>query len=117
MSYDMTLVDPVTKSPIMLDHAHFMSGGTYAIGGTKELWLNVTYNYGGVIRTAIGCGLNDLDGKLAVDTIQLLEEGASKLSDECDDDYWKPVEGNVKKALLQLAVMAKMRPDAVWRVS
>lgn len=46
MSYDISLKDPVTKKTIELNEPHFMQGGTYAMGGTKELWLNITYNYG-----------------------------------------------------------------------
>lgn len=45
MSYDISLKDPVTKKTIELNEPHFMQGGTYAMGGTKELWLNITYNY------------------------------------------------------------------------
>ena len=45
MSYDISLCDPVTKEPLVTDLPHMMTGGTYAIGGTRELWLNVTYNY------------------------------------------------------------------------
>ena len=45
MSYDISLKDPVTKQTIELNEPHFMQGGTYAMGGTKELWLNITYNY------------------------------------------------------------------------
>ena len=45
MSYDISLKDPVTKKTIELNEPHFMKGGTYAMGGTKELWLNITYNY------------------------------------------------------------------------
>lgn len=46
MSYDIELKDPVTKETIEIAEPHFMRGGTYAIGGTQELWLNITYNYG-----------------------------------------------------------------------
>ena len=45
MSYDIRLCDPVTGDVINLDHPHLMRGGTYAMAGTTELWLNVTYNY------------------------------------------------------------------------
>lgn len=45
MSYDIHLNDPVTKQTIELENPHFMRGGTYAIDGTKELSLNITYNY------------------------------------------------------------------------
>ena len=45
MSYDITLNDPVTGQTLVTDEPHFMYGGTYAVGGTAELWLNITYNY------------------------------------------------------------------------
>ena len=45
MSYDIRLVDPVTKEQLHSDFAHDMRGGTYQIGGTTELWLNITWNY------------------------------------------------------------------------
>lgn len=46
MSYDIYLCDPVTREAIEVESPHLMQGGTYALGGTTELWLNVTYNYG-----------------------------------------------------------------------
>lgn len=45
MSYDIWLKDPVTNEGITIEEPHFMRGGTYALGGTQELWLNITYNY------------------------------------------------------------------------
>jgi len=45
MSYDIRLVDPVTKEPLHTKVNHDMRGGMYAIGGTTELWLNITWNY------------------------------------------------------------------------
>lgn len=45
MSYDISLKDRVTGETLKVENAHFMTGGTYAVGGTTELWLNVTYNY------------------------------------------------------------------------
>ena len=46
MSYDIRLCDPVTHEALQTDVPHDMRGGTYAMGGTTGLWLNVTYNYG-----------------------------------------------------------------------
>ena len=37
MSYDVYFCDPVTRGTIELNDVHFMRGGTYAVGGTKEL--------------------------------------------------------------------------------
>ena len=45
MSYDIWLKDPVTGKRLEVNEPHHMTGGTYAVGGTKELWLNITYNY------------------------------------------------------------------------
>lgn len=45
MSYDIYLIDRVTKETVHFDTSHQMAGGTYAVGGTTEAWLNVTYNY------------------------------------------------------------------------
>ena len=47
MSYDISLCDPVTKEPLWCEKPHMMRGGNYAVGGTTELWLNITYNYAG----------------------------------------------------------------------
>jgi len=45
VSYDIYLVDPVTSQTLELDTAHDLRGGTYAVGGTRDCWLNITYNY------------------------------------------------------------------------
>ena len=45
MSYDIRIIDPVTNEPVMLEQPHYIRGGTYADGGTSELWFNITYNY------------------------------------------------------------------------
>jgi hypothetical protein len=115
MSWDVYLQNPISKETLKIGH-HDMTGGTYIAGGTDEAWLNVTYNYGGILLRALGCPFRELNGRLASDTIPLLEEGISKLSDEVDGDYWKSTEGNVKKVLRQLLFMALKRPDGYWRV-
>lgn len=45
MSYDIRILDPVTREPVILEHIHCVRGGTYAEHGTNELWFNITYNY------------------------------------------------------------------------
>lgn len=45
MSYDIRLTDRVTGETLEATAPHQIRGGTYAVGGTTELWLNVTYNY------------------------------------------------------------------------
>ena len=117
MSYDIHLNDPVTKQTIELENPHFMRGGTYAIDGTKELSLNITYNYACVFCRPDGLGekgIRSIYGKTGAESIPVLQKAIDALTDEVDSDYWKATEGNVKKSLYQLLSMAHMRPDGVW---
>lgn len=115
MSYDIRLIDPVTREAIEAEARHLMQGGTYVQGGTAELWLNVTYNYGKHYRRVMGDdGIRTIYGMTGAESIPILEAAAAKLGDEVSGDYWEPTEGNAKRPLLQLAVMARMRPDGVW---
>lgn len=118
MSYDCTLVDPVTKETLHSAAPHRITGGTYVVGGTDELWVNITYNYGKIFRKVMGGGLNDtINGKLAAETIPMLKEAISKLGDDVHEDYWEATEGNAKKALYQLLALAQMRPDGLWEIT
>jgi len=115
MSYDIELIDPVTKETLQLDEPHQMKGGTYAIGGTTEAHLNITYNYARFFIATLGDnGIRSIYGMSGADSIPLLECAISNLGDDVDDDYWNPTEGNAKAALFQLIALAKMRPDGVW---
>lgn len=117
MSYDIRLVDPVTKDTLELDEPHVMRGGTYAIGGTKELWLNVTYNYGTIYYKpeVFGeSGIRSIYGLSGSESIPLLKKAAEALGDDVVPNYWTPSEGNAKRALMQLIAMANFRPDGIW---
>ena len=115
MSYDIYLADPVAGGAIELPSSHEMRGGTYALGGTRKAWLNVTYNYSPHFRRVLGDdGIRCIYGKTGAETIPLLTEAAAKLGDDVDEDYWNPTEGNAKRALLQLKALAELRPDGVW---
>lgn len=117
MSYDISLCDPVTHKPLKADSTHFIAGGMRAMGGTKELWLNVTYNYGNYFRRddVLGRkGIRSIYGKTGAESIPMLEKAISALGDVVDDDYWHATEGNAKRALYGLLAFAKMRPDDVW---
>jgi len=93
-----------------------MKGGTYAIGGTTEMHLNITYNYSEHYYRTIDpeIGIRCLYGKSADETIPILEKAIGLLKNDTDRDYWKDTEGNAKRALIQLLVLAKMRPDGIW---
>ena len=115
MSYDIRLKDPITKETIQFDTPHQMRGGTYAIGGTQEAWLNVTYNYSDHYYKLFGeNGIRTIYGLTGAESIPLMKEVTFKLGDDISDDYWEATEGNAKKALLQLIALAEMRPDGIW---
>jgi hypothetical protein len=122
MSYDINLLDPITKNVIEINDAHFLRGGTYKIGGSTELSLNMTYNYSEFLHKVIQpqntpsedkSGIRSLYGMTALEAIPILEAAISNLKDDFDNDYWKPTEGNTKCALNNLLTMCKMRPDAI----
>jgi hypothetical protein len=131
MSYDIYLVNPVNGEKLILDAPHQMRGGTYALGGTYEAHLNITYNYGVHYRRIFGdedaqlstfdklfgggqTGIRKIYGMTGAESIPILQTAADLLKDDVDEDYWNPTEGNAKQALLQLIALAKMRPDGVW---
>ena len=115
MSYDIYLKDPVTREPLEMETPHYVTGGTYAVNGTSELWLNVTYNYSDIFYKVLGKqGIRTIYGMSGAESIPVLTKAINKLSDEVDPDYWKPTEGNAKKALYGLLSFAQMRPDGVW---
>lgn len=118
MSYDITLCDPITHETLTVETNHFIGGGTRAVGGTNELWLNITYNYGKHYRRddVFGReGIRVLYGKTGAESIPMLERAIAALGDDVDDnDYWHGTEGNAKRALCGLLAFARMRPDGVW---
>ena len=132
MSYDISLVDPVTKETLVAETPHQMRGGTYAIGGTDEMWLSVTYNYGRWYRKDYAFGengirsINGLSGAESIPVLKKaitgLEESKEELPEEeinqCLEQgvsgYWMPTKENAVRPLYQLLAMAQMRPDGVW---
>jgi hypothetical protein len=80
MSYDISLCDPVTHETLEVDDTHFVAGGTHSIGGTKELWLNITYNYGKYFRRddVLGSkGIRSIYSKTGAESIPMLEKAIS----------------------------------------
>jgi hypothetical protein len=119
MSWDFDLCDSVTGDVLSVEEKHQIKGGTYCVGGTNALTLNVTYNYSDIIDKVFPCTdeyahcMNNLSG---AESIPLLKEAISKLGNDVDDDYWSATEGNAKRALNGLLAFAQMRPDGVWHV-
>lgn len=136
MSYDIELVDAVTGDTLELDAPHQMRGGTYAVGGTTQAHLNVTYNYGAIYarvfepvetlrakapqwmrdyyKTDPVFGIRTIYGLTGAESLPVLDAAIAKLGNDIAPDYWKATEGNAKRALIQLRALAAMRPDGIW---
>lgn len=117
MSYDISLRDPVTGSVLECEAPHMIQGGTYAVGGTQELWLNVTYNYSEFYyrEDVFGeKGIRTIYGMTGAESIPVLKKAIAALKDDVSPDYWEPTEGNAKQALAGLLAFAQLRPDGVW---
>jgi hypothetical protein len=135
LSFDISLVDPVTKETLLLDSPHMMQGGTYAVNGTDEAWLNVTYNYAvwyckdGVFENK--GGIRSINGTSGAESIPILQKAIEALSSADDSwaeekikgaeahgitGYWLPTRENAMKPLYQLIALARARPDGVWLI-
>ena len=115
MSYDIHLLDPKTGEVLWLDEPHDLTGGTYAVGGTREAWLNVTWNYGKHYYRVMGeKGIRAIYGLTAAQSIPVLEAAMAALGDERSPDYWEATEGNAKAALGSLLELARLAPEGVW---
>lgn len=115
MSYDISLVDPVTKETLEVEAPHHIRGGMYAVGGTTEAWLNITYNYAPHFYRVFGeNGIRSIYGLTGAESIPVIKQAMEQLGDDVDPDYWKPTEGNAKRSLAGLLALAQMRPDGIW---
>ena len=129
MSYDIQLLDPITKKVVDINDPHFIRGGTYQLGGSTELRLNITYNYSKILHRVLqpdlvpsltekktdryDTGIRSLYGMTGLEATPILEEAISQLADDVSSDYWEATEGNVKRALNNLLTLCKMRPDTI----
>lgn len=115
MSYDISLVDPVTKETLEVESPHQIRGGTYAVGGTTEAWPNITYNYCRFYYEVFGeKGIRTIYGMTGAESIPVIKKAMDKLGDDVDPDYWKATQGNAKRALAGLLALAQLRPDGIW---
>lgn len=132
MSYDISLVDPATQETLHADAPHQMYGGTYAVGGTDELRLNITYNYSRWYykNYAFGArGIRAIYGLSGAESIPVLKRAICGLESSCEDlseedrqhciscdatGYWMPTKTHAIRPLYQLLAMAQMRPDGIW---
>lgn len=107
MSYDVSVVD-TDGNEVVLSSTNVEQGGTYAIGGTRDAWLNITYNYSEFFRKQLGSdGIYRLDGMKPEEALPLVENAVDNMVGERDADYWAKTEGNAKAALTSLGKILK----------
>lgn len=113
MSYDLGLYYP-NHTPARVDRRE--DGGTYALGGSDEACLNITYNYSKFFKATIDdkLGIRWLYGKTGKETEEVLAEAVASLGTKQSKDYWEATPGNAGYALSILLLWAKQHPDAVW---
>ena len=122
MSYDITLNDRVTGETLEVENPHFITGGTYAICGTNELWLNITYNYSHYYREATDgdprfahdeitayysdgttgpvetkYGIRGIYGKSGAESIPMLKDMISRIEKKYKDDNGEWINTTRKK--------------------
>jgi hypothetical protein len=115
VSHDIYFKRPGTDETIQFDEAHDLAGGTYAMGGTTEAWLNITYNYGAFFRDHIDAeeGIRALYGKTGAECVPILEKAVAELGTERARNYWAATPGNAGAALNDLLTLAKLCPDGI----
>ena len=114
-----------------------MEGGTYCLGGTTELHLNVTYNYANwyyhdgtfADKKEDSKGIRTIYGMSGAESIPVLkkaiffleslnkdisEEERKKCEEQGATGYWMPTRANAIRPLYQLLAMAQIRPDGIW---
>lgn len=94
MSYDISLRDRVTGKTLMAETEHMMRGGTYAMNGTREMWLNITWNYASYYYDAtegderfandggngeIRYGIRGIYGKSGAESIPMLKDMIARI--------------------------------------
>lgn len=95
----------------------FQYGSVYALGGTSEADIAITYNYSRVYNEIVPDWpgmIRFFNGKRAGDMIPTMRMIVERLGTERDPDYWAPTPGNAGYVMNMLLGWAEQYPDAVW---
>jgi hypothetical protein len=113
MGYNIKLVGTDGNIVSVMKH---QAGSEFAIGGTTDAEINITYNYSKYFREEIDTynGIRWLYGKPAHECITILENAIEKLGTKKDSDYWKSTPGNAGNILHVLLGWAKQYPGAIF---
>lgn len=98
-------------------------GSTYAVGGTTDASIAITYNYGDQYRrayTELGLPYDGMckmfEDRLARDCVEEFRAVVSHLGTERDtDDYWESSPGNAGYALFVVLSWCALYPGATLR--
>jgi hypothetical protein len=124
MSYDVDLL----VEGVIAKVARHEEGGTYALGGTENAELNITYNYAEVYKLVPleakekaeaeddTFGVRWLNNRTVAETMPILERAVKTLGTSRFNDYWAPTPGNAGYALSILVCWGKQHPNGVWAV-
>ena len=94
-----------------LPEKHTITGGTYQSGGSRDPWLNITYNYAPFFYALWpDKGIRSLYGRTAGEVIKAIDAVLPKMKGEPSRNYWDATEGNAKEAPKGLRSLAEMCP-------
>lgn len=124
MSYDIRVKKLNAKDNVLEDvvlrSKHDIAGHTYCIGGTRDAYLNITYNYArffygiwprpkGEMSSDNQGGIRFLYGKPIDFVVKQLVGGIDILGDEePSNDPWEATPGNAKLALQKLLTLCEI---------
>lgn len=132
MGWSISIVDEkgeVVSAP----ETHQLKGGTYALGGQKELELSETFNYSSTLRNVfpwrtinnqVVYGIWTLDGMSTEDAKHLLVQAVNQIIEEGvtenvslmpHDNYWEPTLGNALAMLLRMLELSRLG-KGYWRI-
>ena len=94
-----------------MDKPQNLRGGTYAVGGTTEAWLNITYNYAQYYSGLGAEGLRSLHERPIAEVRQVVSDTMNKLGTNRTEDYWESTAGNAGAALRNLLVLFALCSD------
>lgn len=112
MGYDLGLYND-NDEPVTVPN--YKLGSVYALGGSTEAEIKVTYNYSPVFSEVFPeNGIRWLYGKSGKETVETLKGAVKKLGTVTSGDYWECTHGNVGYVLALLLQWAIFHPDAKW---
>lgn len=109
MSYWVTLTDPITDEPCLLEDMR-ATGGLILFNDLAVCSVHLAHNY------LVGFDFSALHGKRAEQTLPELNDRIAELGTQGDDNPWNPSHGNVGHVLDIFREWSERHPYGVWRV-